>query len=79
MCIDIDIDIDLYGYCSVKFQFSSTYVWPNSRMHESRIVVNMLSLSRFCILFVDLPKYLSSSRPLKLEQSPAVFEIRLSM
>ena len=27
MCIDIDID--LYGYCSVKFQFSSTYVWPN--------------------------------------------------
>lgn len=28
MCIDIDID--LYGYCSVKFQFSSTYVWPNS-------------------------------------------------
>lgn len=49
------------------------------RMHESRIVVNMLSLSRFCILFVDLPKYLSSSRPLKLEQSPAVFEIRLSM
>ena len=49
------------------------------RMHESRIVVNMLSLSRFCILFVDLPKYLSSSRPLKLEQSPAVFEVRLSM
>ena len=29
MCIDIDIDIDLHGYCSVKFQISSTYVWPN--------------------------------------------------
>ena len=23
------IDIDLYRYCSVKSQFSSTYVWPN--------------------------------------------------
>ena len=76
MCIDIDID--LYGYCSVKFQFSSTYGLTR-RMHESRMLVNMLSLSRFCILFVDLPKYLSSSRPLKLEQSPAVFVIRLSM
>ena len=45
-------------------------------MHESRILVNILSLSRFCILFVDLPNYLPSSTPLKLEESPAVFEVR---
>ena len=118
------IDIDLYRYCSVKSQFSSTYVWPNPadawishtsgpylgffvcggklgfreisdqysyKKQPSKIrhyvrkktfsfpgggncplrppamygpvLVNILSLYRISILFVDLPKYLSFWQP----------------
>ena len=37
----------------------------------------LIPFSRVCIWFVDLPSYLSSARPLQLEESPTVYEVRL--